>query len=150
MLPALQNRLPVIIAAALLFLPGFALPQDKATAQQERMRACNSQAKEQSLKGEERQQFMSSCLKAERGGKQLTAQQERMKTCNAQAASRELKGEERKQFMSTCLKNEGASAGSGQELNAQQQRMRSCNAQASKKDLAGDERKRFIARCLQG
>jgi hypothetical protein len=101
-------------AAALLLFSGVAGTQEtKPTAQQERMRACNAQAQEQSLKGEERQEFMRGCLKAERGGKQLTAQQERMKFCNARASARELKGDERKQFMSTCLKDEGASAGSG-------------------------------------
>jgi hypothetical protein len=101
------------LAAAFFLLPGVGHSQEKATAQQERMKACNAQAGQKALQGRERQEFMSTCLKAERGEKQLTAQQERMKTCNAQAATQALKGDERKQFMSACLQGEDASAGAG-------------------------------------
>lgn len=34
------------------------------TAQQQKMKACNQEAKAQSLKGDERKRFMSTCLKA--------------------------------------------------------------------------------------
>ena len=65
------------------------------------MSACNAQAGEKDLKGDERKQFMSSCL----GAKPATAtQQEKMKACNADAGSKQLKGDERKKFMSECLK----------------------------------------------
>jgi hypothetical protein len=134
------------LAAAFFLLPGIGNGQEKkASAQQERMKACNAQAGQKSLQGRERQEFMSTCLKAERGEKQLTAQQERMKTCNAQAASKALQGADRQQFMSACLKGESASAGSGP-----QERMRSCNAQASAQDLKGEARKTFMSRCLSG
>ena len=82
-----------------LALTSGAWAQDKSTAQQERMKSCNAQASKKELKGDERQAFMSRCLK----GDQATAQQERMKTCNAQATKKELKGDERKAFMSKCL-----------------------------------------------
>ena len=39
-------------------------PSAAQKAQQERMSACNAQAKEKNLKGNERKQFMSECLKA--------------------------------------------------------------------------------------
>jgi len=104
-----MNPKPIFLAAlvAAFSLPGVAISQEKKqapTAQQERMKACNAQATEKALTGQERQTFMSSCLKADPEGKKPTAQQERMKTCNAQAASKALKGDERKQFMSSCLK----------------------------------------------
>jgi hypothetical protein len=60
--------------------------EDKMTPQQERMKACNSQAGDK--KGDERKAFMSNCLKA---GAPLT-QQEKMKKCNADARPRPSKG----------------------------------------------------------
>ena len=38
-------------------------PSEKQKAQQERMKACNKQAGDKKLKGDERKAFMSSCLK---------------------------------------------------------------------------------------
>lgn len=74
-----------------------------ANTQQDRMKSCNSQAKEQSLTGESRKSFMSTCLSSGSTAKS-SAPQERMKTCNKDAGARSLKGDARKQFMSTCLK----------------------------------------------
>ncbi len=61
----------LIALVALAFATGgaFAAEEKKAPsaaqkAQQERMSACNAQAKEKNLKGNERKQFMSECLKA--------------------------------------------------------------------------------------
>src|SRR5688500_19415491 len=82
-----SRNLLAALAAAFLLLPGAGNSQEKASAQQERMKACNAQAGQKALEGSERQAFMRSCLKAERSEKQLTAQQERMKTCSAQAGS---------------------------------------------------------------
>jgi len=65
------------------------------------MKACNAEAGEKGLKGDERKSFMSTCL----GAKPAPAtQQEKMKSCNAEAGSKQLKGDERKKFMSECLK----------------------------------------------
>ncbi|MFZ2855534.1 MAG: PsiF family protein [Rhodocyclaceae bacterium] len=72
-------------------------------AQQDKMRACNADAGEQKLKGDERKQFMSGCL----GAKAAPAtQQGKMKECNADAGEKKLKGDERKKFMSECLKGD--------------------------------------------
>jgi hypothetical protein len=72
------------------------------------MKSCNAQASKKDLKGDERQAFMSECLKADsakgKGKGQVTAQQQKMRTCNAEAAKKKLKGDERKAFMSECLK----------------------------------------------
>ncbi len=43
--------------------PAGAPVSDKKTAQQEKMKACNKDAGEKALKGDERKQFMSTCLK---------------------------------------------------------------------------------------
>jgi hypothetical protein len=87
-----------IIVAALCL--AFAAPAFAATAQQERMKACN--AKAEGKTGDERKEFMSKCLKGEDDATSgMTPQQLRMKDCNAKATG--LKGDERKQFMSDCL-----------------------------------------------
>jgi hypothetical protein len=80
-------------------------PTEAQKKQQERMKDCN--AKAGAKKGDERQKFMSSCLKdgkAEPTPAQK-AQQERMTACNKQATEKKLKGDERKKFMSGCLKS---------------------------------------------
>ncbi|MBK4998624.1 phosphate starvation-inducible protein PsiF [Pseudomonas sp. S31] len=84
-------HVPFLALAVLFSAQGFA-----ATAQQQKMKTCNAEATEQTLKGDERKAFMSKCLK--------TTQQEKMKTCNADATTKALKGDERKAFMSDCLK----------------------------------------------
>ena len=77
-----------------------------AGAQQERMKACNEEAGKQALQGEERKEFLSSCLAvpASASEHKLTSQQEKMRECNKEARDKSLKGDERKKFMSDCLK----------------------------------------------
>ena len=77
-----------------------------AGAQQERMKACNEEAGKQALQGEERKQFLSSCLETPASAPEhkLTSQQEKMRECNKEARDKSLKGDERKKFMSECLK----------------------------------------------
>jgi hypothetical protein len=88
----------VFAVALALALPVHA--QDKKdekkapTAQQQRMADCNKQASSKALKGDERKDFMSSCLKDK--------PQDRMAKCNKEATGK--KGDERKKFMSECLK----------------------------------------------
>lgn len=76
-----------------------------ATPQQQRMADCNKTAGEKGLKGDERKQFMSSCLSGKSDAKPAAAssQQDKMKACNAEASKQNLKADERKKFMSGCL-----------------------------------------------
>jgi hypothetical protein len=67
------------------------------------MKTCNADATTKALKGDQRNAFMSTCLKAD--SKPTNASQERMKTCNADATTKALKGDQRNAFMSDCLKN---------------------------------------------
>jgi nitrous oxide reductase accessory protein NosL len=95
-----------------LALPGVSFAQDKKEPsaaqkkQQERMKSCNEKVGER--KGDERKNFMSSCLKGEMdkpaAAAKGTPQQERMKSCNADASKKGMKGDDRKKFMSDCLK----------------------------------------------
>ncbi|WP_279157447.1 PsiF family protein [Obesumbacterium proteus] len=81
-------------------------PSAKQLAQQKKMTDCSQQASSQSLSGDARKTFMSTCLKAETNptATTLTPQQQKMKTCNAEAKSKTFKEGERKTFMSGCLK----------------------------------------------
>lgn len=92
------------LAAFTVPIPAFA-QQGQPTAQQERMKACNTDAGTKGLKGDARKSFMSECLKA-KPVTALTPQQMKMRTCNTQAASQKLSGDARKQFMSSCLKGQ--------------------------------------------
>lgn len=85
------------------------------TTQQARMKGCNAEAKSQSLKGDERRAFMSTCLKG--GDTALTAHaadkaaapspaQLKRKACSAEAKEKGLKGSERKAFVRDCA-NDG-------------------------------------------
>lgn len=57
----------VAMLMAVVWSIGAAQAQDaKPTAQQEKMKMCNQQAKSQQLKGDERKAFMSQCLKKEK------------------------------------------------------------------------------------
>ena len=69
-------------------------PSAAQKAQQQRMADCNKQASAKGVKGDERKDFMSSCLKDK--------PQDRMAKCNKEATGK--KGDERKKFMSECLK----------------------------------------------
>lgn len=76
------------------------------TAQQDKMKTCNTQAADQKLSGDARQTFMKTCLSnapAAPAAKELTPQQQKMKSCNADATTKALKGADRKAFMKTCL-----------------------------------------------
>jgi len=107
-----MNKLVLPIALVAVCLATGSAPTLADSAQQEKMKSCNAEAKVKNLAGEERKKFMSECLSAKPGAKtetkaeekKLTPQQEKMKSCNAQAAGKKLAGEERKKFMSSCLK----------------------------------------------
>jgi hypothetical protein len=90
----------VLFAAALCAGPATAQQKEELTPQQQRMQKCNADAKGRQFKNnDERQAFMSACLK---GGSQRT-QQEKMTACNKEASAKNLKGDDRKAFMSKCL-----------------------------------------------
>ncbi|MBC7621361.1 MAG: phosphate starvation-inducible protein PsiF [Candidatus Saccharibacteria bacterium] len=90
-----------LMALGLMLAAGGAhAADDKApTAQQGKMKTCNTDAKTKDLKGAERKTFMKECL----GAKPTTAQQTKMRSCNADAKTKALKGSERKKFMKECL-----------------------------------------------
>ena len=104
-------RLFALAALALALGAGTAFaadpPATTLTPQQQKMKDCNAQASDK--KGDERNAFMSNCLKATPAAteKPMT-QQEKMTACNAKATGKT--GDDRKAFMSECLKGDGSGA----------------------------------------
>src|SRR5579885_585653 len=83
----------LLLAAALASL-GIAMQAPAANQQQERMKACNAEAKSQTLSSAERKDFMKRCLSGQgaASAQGLNSQQQKMKTCSAEAKSKGLKG----------------------------------------------------------
>ena len=97
-----MKAITTFAAAGLLLL---SMSVGAQNSQQDKMKACNAQAKEQSLSGDARKTFMKSCLSNKVAtDSKLTPQQQKMKQCNADAKAKVLSGADRKTFMSTCLK----------------------------------------------
>ena len=115
-------------ASALAADAATAAPAKPLTAQQQKMKDCNAEAKAKALKGADRKAFMKTCLSKEgtpaaaaaaaaapaaaapaaaaaaaAAESPKAAQQQKMKDCSAEAKSKGLKGKDRKSFMSTCL-----------------------------------------------
>lgn len=100
-----QFHLAVIASLA---LTGFvlAIPAQADNSQQSKMTSCNADAKAKSLSGDDRKQFMKTCLSAAPAATPVkNSQQAKMTSCNADAKTKGLTGDARKQFMSSCLKS---------------------------------------------
>lgn len=109
------------IGSGAAFAADAAKPAKPLTAQQEKMKSCNADAKTKALAGDARKTFMKTCLSGSTAAAAPAAapvpvatakqtQQEKMKTCSTDAKDKKLKGADRKTYMSTCLKGDGAAA----------------------------------------
>jgi len=97
-----MKAMTTFAAAGVLLL---SMSVEAQNSQQDKMKTCNLQAKEQSLSGDARKSFMKTCLSNQPAAQsKLTPQQQKMKQCNADAKAKSLSGADRKTFMSTCLK----------------------------------------------
>jgi hypothetical protein len=99
-----MKKLFALLALGMSLAVGAAYAADakEPTAQQNKMKTCNADAKDK--KGDERKAFMKECLSAKPAAAEPakgTEQQNKMKTCNADAKDK--KGDERKKFMKECL-----------------------------------------------
>ncbi|SFN09061.1 psiF repeat-containing protein [Izhakiella capsodis] len=99
----MKMKILAMTALCAMMVAGSAGAAEKS-AQQKKMTQCNSMASTQSLKGDARKSFMSSCLKKDSNMAGMTPQQMKMKSCNNEAGQKALKGDARKSFMSSCLK----------------------------------------------
>jgi hypothetical protein len=93
----------IAVSTALLLV---SMSVQAQNSQQDKMKTCNAQAKEQSLGGDARKSFMKTCLSSQPAAdSKLNSQQQKMKQCNADAKTKGLSGADRKTFMSSCLKS---------------------------------------------
>jgi hypothetical protein len=99
-----KPMLKPILIAALLAAPLCTSAQEESakTPQHEKMAACNKEAADKALKGDDRKKFMSQCLSSGKSDTKLTQQDK--KACSKEASDKSLKGDDRKKFMSQCLK----------------------------------------------
>ncbi|MGV8916482.1 MAG: PsiF family protein [Pseudomonas sp.] len=100
---------PLLVVGLLLCAQGFAATPAQQ-AQQDKMKACNTDPQSKGLTKDAHNAFMSNCLKATPAAaaapeKKLTPQQQKMKDCNADPKSKGLTKDQRNAFMSTCLKS---------------------------------------------
>ena len=89
-----------------ILLCAAAISANAANSQNEKMKTCSAQAKEQTLKGEARKTFMKGCLSngaVAAPSETLTPQQQKMKTCSADAKTKALHGADRSSYMKNCL-----------------------------------------------
>lgn len=95
----------ILVVAATLFASDLATTTAFAAGtQQEKMKACNAEARTKALKGDERRTFMSGCLAVSPEEKQARlAQREKAKSCTAEARGKGLKGDEKKTFLAQCV-----------------------------------------------
>lgn len=125
---------------AALVLAALAPSQAWANPQHERMRHCNAQAKERSLKGEERKAFMSTCLRgsheAAPGAASAGAPATAAGTATPAAAV----------APPAPIKAAAAAPAAGED----KARAKACNRAATEQSLRGAKRKAFIAECLNG
>lgn len=96
------KSLAVAICLALPVVAVQAQERKEMTTQQKKMGACNKEAGEKKLAGDERKAFMKECLSA-RAQTAKNPQQEKMRTCTRTAGEKKLAGDARKKFMSDCL-----------------------------------------------
>jgi hypothetical protein len=80
---------------------------EKMTPQQQRMADCNASATAGKYAGDQRKQFMSSCLKGETGGAAATKTaaappSSKEKACMSEADQRKLAGAARTSFVKKC------------------------------------------------
>ena len=106
----------LLIALCLTLAAGssFAKDEKAATPQQSKMADCNKEAKEKSMKGDDRKTFMKSCLSTKGAAaeekKEMTPQQQKMQNCNKEAKEKAMRGPDRRKFMSECLKSDKKAA----------------------------------------
>ena len=167
-----------IIGAVCASLALMALTQAQAWAnpQHERMRRCNAEAKEQTLKGEERKAFMSTCLRGRHEAGAAPAAAGAAPAAAPAAAGVDGVGEVVKAPVAAAVTAAAAPAAmaapaaaapapttaapttvapttvaAAETASAEDKaRAKACNRSASEQSLRGAKRKAFVAECLKG
>jgi hypothetical protein len=93
--------LKAVFITGLTFLPYCGVMLAANTSAQDKASNCNDIANKRSLTGDDRKNFLSSCMQAQSPADM--SQTDKMKKCNEIAKNRSLKGQDRRDFMSSCL-----------------------------------------------
>ena len=156
-----------IIGAVCASLALMALTPAQAWAnpQHERMRRCNAEAKEQTLKGEERKAFMSTCLRGRHEAGAAPAAAGAAPAAAPAAAGVDGVGEVVKAPVAAAAAVAPAAmavpaaattaapttVAAAETASAEDKaRAKACNRSASEQSLRGAKRKAFVAECLKG
>ena len=127
-----MKRTVLAAAVSLLFANLALAPSASAGTQQDKMTACNKEAGDKKLSGDERKKFMSECLSSKPAGETAATE----KAAGDKAATEKAAGEK--------------AAADKPAATSQQEKMKACNKEAGDKKLSGDERKKFMSECLKG
>jgi hypothetical protein len=131
-----------LLAIALVLAASGAAARELTPAQQ-RMKACNTQAKAKELQGAARNRFMSACLNGDDHARAVTPRQRLHEQCNERA--RGLEGAERRGFMTQCEKGEAAV-----ESTSEREQQKNCARRADGRRLDDDDRREYVKGCLDG
>ncbi len=134
-----------LLLLALLSSYACAVAADGLTPAQQRLRACNTQAKHRHLRGLERSHYITDCVNGRKPGHALTPLQAKNESCTKEADKRRLEGAERRGFMSECVKPDAVKQETAKEI-----RVQNCNRRADGRKLDGEERRKFVSGCLDG
>lgn len=89
-----MKRIAILLACAAVAFGA------QATPQQDKMKACNAEAKEKDKKGDERKAFMKECLAAKPAG---SAESPASPACEKSAADKKLHGAAAKSHVKKCM-----------------------------------------------
>ena len=79
--------------------------QGAAASQQDKVKACNTMADKKGLKGDDRKNFMQSCINKASDAQPLSdmSQKDKLNACKNLADRRNLTGEDRRSFLKDCM-----------------------------------------------
>jgi hypothetical protein len=90
--------------------PGHAAAHDRqagaaSASQQDKMKACNNLADKKGLKGDDRRNFLQSCVGKTTDAQPLSdaSQKDKMNACKNLADKKNLQGEDRRSFIKNCM-----------------------------------------------
>ena len=96
-----SQRIKVVASILVLTAVSLGVSPARATAQQDRAKACNDMADRKGLKGQDRKNFLKDCNNA----KSLDEmnQKDKMEACKNLADKRNLSGADRRSFIKDCM-----------------------------------------------
>jgi psiF repeat len=99
--------MPLLLLATGTGLPGWtAAAQNKPDAsQQDKAKACNNMADKKGLTGNDRKNFMQSCMSKANGTQPVSdmSQSDKMNACKSLADKKNLTGKDRRSFIKDCM-----------------------------------------------